>query len=322
MIKRALVLATMLLVALPAAAQDFAGKTITIISPFAPGAVSDPFTRVIGSKLGELFHATVVVENKPGANTNLGLLHVARSAPDGRTLIVAGTALTANVAFYKSKLPYDPLKDFTPISLIALTNLALVVNPGLNVSTLAELIALLKANPGKFNYASAGSGNMTHLTMEFFKLKAGVEINQVPYRGAAQALNDVVGGHADMMAINPGPLESFLNAGRVRALAITGTKRNNLLPGVPTFNEAGIPMQEVDYGTTFGLLGPAAMPVTTLTVLNRAVTEALADPEVRTTIKATGFEASPSTPQQYADILRGQVEKWPPLIERAGITLN
>jgi tripartite-type tricarboxylate transporter receptor subunit TctC len=322
MSKRVLVLATLWLAAAPAAAQDLAGKTITIVSPFAPGAVNDPWTRVIALKLQDLLHATVIVENKPGANTNIGALHVARSAPDGRTLMVAGTALTANVAFYKDKLPFDPLKDFTPVSMLALTNLALVANPGLNVSTLAELIALLKANPGKFDYASAGSGNMTHLTMEFFKLKAGVDVRQVPYRGAAQALNDVVGGHAGMMAINPGPLEAFLKSGRLRALAITGTRRNDLLPDVPTFNEAGVPMQEVDYGTSFGILGPAGLPATTVATLHKALSEALADPEVRATIKATGFQAAPSTPQQYADILRSQVEKWPPLIERAGLTLN
>jgi tripartite-type tricarboxylate transporter receptor subunit TctC len=321
------VLATLMLATLPAAAQDagkpeFAGKTLTIVVPFSPGAVSDPLARVIAPRLAEILGSNVIVENKAGANTNLGNLYVARSQPDGHTLLLAGTALTVNVAFYKDKLPFDPLKDFTPITLVAVTNSALVVHPSLNVGTLSELIALLKSKPGALNYASAGSGNMTHLVMEFFKLKAGVDVTHVPYRGAGPALNDVIAGHASMMVISPGPLEPYIAAGKLRALAVTGTKRHDLLPDIPTFNEAGVPMPEVDYGTTFGMLGPAGLPSGTLATLHKALAEALADPELRRKLKSMGFDARPTTPQEYADILRSQIEKWPPLIERAGISLN
>ena len=321
------VLATLMLATLPAAAQDagkpeFAGKTLTIVVPFSPGAVSDPLARVIAPRLAEILGSNVIVENKAGANTNLGNLYVARSQPDGHTLLLAGTALTVNVAFYKDKLPFDPLKDFTPITLVAVTNSALVVHPSLNVGTLSELIALLKSKPGALNYASAGSGNMTHLVMEFFKLKAGVDVTHVPYRGAGPALNDVIAGHASMMVISPGPLEPYIAAGKLRALAVTGTKRHDLLPDIPTFNEAGVPMPEVDYGTTFGMLGPAGLPSGTLATLHKALAEVLADPELRRKLKSMGFDARPTTPQEYADILRSQIEKWPPLIERAGISLN
>lgn len=154
------------------------------------------------------------------------------------------------------------------------------------------------------------------------KLKAAVDITHVPYRGAGPALNDVIAGHASMMVISPGPLEPYIKAGRLRALAITGTKRHELLPDVPTFNEAGVPMPEVDYGTTFGVLGPAGLSSGTLATLHKALTEVLADPELRGKLKSMGFDARPTSPQEYADLLRDQVEKWRPLIERAGISLN
>jgi tripartite-type tricarboxylate transporter receptor subunit TctC len=306
----------------PCKAQDFAGKTITIVVPFSPGAVSDPLARLIAPKLADVLGAHVIVENRAGANTNLGNLHVGKSAPDGRTLLLAGTALTVNVAFYKDKLPFDPIRDFAPISLIATANSALVVHPSLNVQNIGELVALLKSKPGALNYASAGSGNMTHLIMEFFKLKSGTHVVHVPYRGAGPALNDVLAGHTPMMGINPGPIEPHVRAGRLHALAVTGRKRHDLLPEVPTFAEVGLPMPEVDFGTTFGLLAPVGTPDATLATLHKALSDVLAEQSLRQRLKSMGFEAAPTSSQDYADILRGQVEKWPPLIERAGITLN
>jgi tripartite-type tricarboxylate transporter receptor subunit TctC len=315
------VIATLTL-ALPAAAQDLAGKTVTIVVPFTPGAVSDPLARVIAPRLAEILGANVIVENKAGGNTNIGGLYVAKAQPDGRTLLFAGTGITMNVAIYKDKMPFDPLKDFAPIALVSTSNSVLVVNPSLNVTNLSELIALLKSKPGALNYASAGSGNMTHLIMEFFKLKSGTDIVHVPYRGAGPALNDVLAGHAAMMVINPGPTEAHVKAGRLRALAVTGLKHSDLLPEVPTFAELGYPMPEVDYGTTFGLLAPAGTPAATIATLHKALTETLAEPQLRQRIKSMGFEATLTSPEQYADILRDQVEKWRPLIERAGISLN
>ena len=316
------VLATLMLAALPAAAQDLAGKTVTIVVPFTAGAVSDPLARVIAPRLAEILGANVIVENRTGGNTNIGSLYVAKAQPDGRTLLFAGTGITMNVAIYKDKMPFDPLKDFAPIALVSTSNSVLVVNPSLNVANLNELIALLKSKPGALNYASAGSGNMTQLIMEFFKLKSGTDIVHVPYRGAGPALNDVVAGHAAMMVINPGPTEAHVKAGRLRALAVTGVKRSDLLPEVPTFAELGYAMPEVDYGTTFGMLAPAGTPPATIATLHKALTEVLADPQLRQRIKSMGFEATLTSPEQYADILRDQVEKWPPLIERAGISLN
>jgi tripartite-type tricarboxylate transporter receptor subunit TctC len=315
------VLATLML-ALPAAAQDLAGKTVTIVVPFSPGAVSDPLARVIAPRLAEILGANVIVENKTGGNTNIGSLYVAKAPPDGRTLLFAGTGITMNVAIYKDKMPFDPLKDFAPIALVSTSNSVLVVNPSLDVANLNELIVLLKSKPGALNYASAGSGNMTQLIMEFFKLKSGTDIIHVPYRGAGPALNDVVAGHAAMMVINPGPTEAHVKAGRLRALAVTGVKRSDLLPEVPTFAELGYPMPEIDYGTTFGMLAPAGTPPATIATLHKALVEALAEPQLRQRIKSMGFETTLTSPEQYADILRDQVEKWRPLIERAGISLN
>ncbi len=311
-----------MLAALPAAAQDLAGKTVTIVVPFTAGAVSDPLARVIAPRLAEILGANVIVENRTGGNTNIGSLYVAKAQPDGRTLLFAGTGITMNVAIYKDKMPFDPLKDFAPIALVSTSNSVLVVNPSLNVANLNELIALLKSKPGALNYASAGSGNMTQLIMEFFKLKSGTDIVHVPYRGAGPALNDVVAGHAAMMVINPGPTEAHVKAGRLRALAVTGVKRSDLLPEVPTFAELGYAMPEIDYGTTFGMLAPAGTPPATIATLHKALTEVLADPQLRQRIKSMGFEATLTSSEQYADILRDQVEKWRPLIERAGISLN
>ena len=319
---RLLAVLAALTLALPAAAQDLAGKTVTIVVPFTPGAVSDPLARVIAPRLAEILGANVIVENKAGGNTNIGGLYVAKAQPDGRTLLFAGTGITMNVAIYKDKMPFDPLKDFAPIALVSTSNSVLVVNPSLNVANLNELIALLKSKPAALNYASAGSGNMTHLIMEFFKLKSGTDVVHVPYRGAGPALNDVLAGHAAMMVINPGPTEAHVKAGRLRALAVTGVKRIDLLPEVPTFAELGYPMPEIDHGTTFGMLAPAGTPPATITTLHKALTEALADPQLRQRIKSMGFEATLTSPEQYADILRDQVEKWRPLIERAGISLN
>ena len=316
------VLATLMLAALPAAAQDLAGKTVTIVVPFTAGAVSDPLARVIAPRLAEILGANVIVENRTGGNTNIGSLYVAKAQPDGRTLLFAGTGITMNVAIYKDKMPFDPLKDFAPIALVSTSNSVLVVNPSLNVANLNELIALLKSKPGALNYASAGSGNMPQLIMEFFKLKSGTDIVHVPYRGAGPALNDVVAGHAAMMVINPGPTEAHVKAGRLRALAVTGVKRSDLLPEVPTFAELGYAMPEIDYGTTFGMLAPAGTPPATIATLHKALTEVLADPQLRQRIKSMGFEATLTSSEQYADILRDQVEKWRPLIERAGISLN
>jgi tripartite-type tricarboxylate transporter receptor subunit TctC len=316
------VLATLMLAALPAAAQQLAGKTVTIVVPFTAGAVSDPLARVIAPRLAEILGANVIVENKAGGNTNIGSLYVAKAPPDGRTLLFAGTGITMNVALYKDKMPFDPLKDFAPIALVSTSNSVLVANPSLNITNLNELIALLKSKPGALNYASAGSGNMTHLIMEFFKLKSGTDIVHVPYRGAGPALNDVLAGHAAMMVINPGPTEAHVKAGRLRALAVTGVKRIDLLPEVPTFAELGYPMPEVDYGTTFGMLAPAGTPPATIATLHKALVEVLADPQLRQRIKTMGFEATLTSPEKYADILRDQVEKWRPLIERAGMSLN
>jgi tripartite-type tricarboxylate transporter receptor subunit TctC len=304
------------------AAQDLAGKTITIVVPFTAGAVSDPLARVLAPKLAELLSANVIVENRPGGNTNIGVSYVAKAPPDGRTLLLAGTGITMNVAIYKDKLPFDPLKDFAPISLVSTSNSVLVAHPSLNVGSIAELVTLLKSRPGQLHYASAGSGNMTHLVMEFFKLKSGTDILHVPYRGAGPALCDVLAGHAAMMVINPGPTEMHVKAGRLRALAVTGTRRNDLLPDVPTFAETGYPMPEVDHGTTFGMLAPAGTPPPTLAMLHKALMTVLADPQMQARIKSMGFEATPTTPEQYSGILRSQIENWQPLIERAGITLN
>ncbi len=303
-------------------AQDLAGKTISVVVPFAPGAVSDSLARILAPGLADVLNATLIVENKAGANTNIGTQYVAKAAPDGRTLLLAGTALVTNVAIYGDKLPFDPLKDFAPVSIVATTHSALVVNPGLGVRTLAELIALLKSRPGQLNYASAGSGNMTHLGMEIFKLRSGTEIVHVPYKGAAPAVNDVLAGHVPMMIVSPGAIEAHVRAGRLVALAMTGTKRSDVLPEIPTFAELGYAMPEVDFGTWFGILAPAGTPDEVVAKLHGAVVHAIADPDTRRRLKGAGFEPVSNTPAEYRAMLQSQIEKWQPVIERAGIKMD
>ena len=317
-------LAVALVLAVPAVAQDaYPAKPVKLIVPFPPAGGTDVLSRAIAQAISSQSPGFVfVVDNRPGAGGNIGLEAAAKSPPDGYTIAMGQTAnLAVNPALY-TKMPFDPLKDFAPIALVSTSNSVLVANPSLNVANLNELIALLKSKPGALNYASAGSGNMTHLIMEFFKLKSGTDIVHVPYRGAGPALNDVLAGHAAMMVINPGPTEAHVKAGRLRALAVTGVKRIDLLPEVPTFAELGYPMPEVDYGTTFGMLAPAGTPPATIATLHKALTEVLAEPQLRQRIKSMGFEATLTSPEQYADILRDQVEKWRPLIERAGMSLN
>jgi tripartite-type tricarboxylate transporter receptor subunit TctC len=277
---------------------------------------------MLAPKMAEILGATVIVENRAGANTNIGTQYVAKSAPDGRTLLLGGTALAVNVAIYKEKLPFDPLGDFAPISLIATSNSVLVVNPGLGVASVAELVALLKSQPGQFNYASAGSGNMTHLGMEIFKATTGTAINHVPYRGANPAITDVVAGHIPMMLISPGAVEQHIRDGKLRALAATGPKRLAALPDVPTFSEIGMPMPEVDFGTWFGILAPADTPADLVALLNKAVLQAVHDPDTLRRLTGAGFQPMTTTPDEYRAMLQAQIEKWQPVVDKAGIAIN
>src|SRR5688572_2062648 len=229
--------AAFLLTALTSQAQDLPRGTITIVVPFAAGAVSDALARLVAPKLAELLDRNVIVENKAGANTILGTTAVARSQPDGRTLLLGGTAFVVNTALYKGKLTYDPVKDFEPVSLIATSKSVLVAHNGLGIARLSQLLELAKSRPGEITYASAGSGNMTHLGMEVFRAHAGIELQHVPYRGANPALTDVLAGHVPLMFINPGAVEEYVKNGRLIGIAVTGEKRLEGFPDVPTFVE-------------------------------------------------------------------------------------
>jgi tripartite-type tricarboxylate transporter receptor subunit TctC len=272
--------------------------------------------------LAEILDRTVIVENKAGANTILGTVAVARSQPDGRTLLLGGTAFVVNTALYKGKLSYDPVRDFEPISLLATSRSVLVTHPGLGVQTLAELLQLLKSKPGEVTYASAGSGNMTHLGMEVFKSRAGVNITHVPYRGANPALTDVLAGHVPLMFVNPGAIEEYVRNRRLIAIAVTGEKRLNGLPGVPTFAEAGVPLPELNFGTWFGLLAPAGTPKAIISHINTAVIQAVEDTEIQAKMQPLGFQPEAGSSEGYAAMLKAQLEQWPPIVERAGIKIE
>jgi tripartite-type tricarboxylate transporter receptor subunit TctC len=198
----------------------------------------------------------------------------------------------------------------------------LVVNPGLRISNLSELLQLAKSKPGEITYASAGSGNMTHLGMEVFKGRAGIDIQHVPYRGANPAVTDVLAGHVPLMFVNPGAVEEYIKDGRLVGLAVTGEKRLGELPDVPTFAEAGVPLPELDFGTWFGLLAPVGTPKPILLQLNAAVIRAVQDPQIGVKMQSMGFQPEVGTPEAYTAMLKAQLEQWPPIVERAGVKVE
>ena len=313
---KALIASALLALSLSVPAQTYPDKPIKIYHGFAAGGGADLLLRTLLPQLAENLGQQVVIEYRPGAGGNIAMEAVARAAPDGYTLLMGTPGLAINPSLYAS-LPFDPLKDFAPVSLIGTVQNVLIVNPAVPAKDVRELIALAKSKPGKLNFASSGTGTSLHLAGELFKVSTGVEIVHIPYKGGAQAMTDVMGGQAEMMwNVLPSALPQ-IKAGTVRALAVTGKVRSDALPDVPTMREAGV----ADYTaiTWNGILAPANTPKAVIAKLNDAIVKALRAPEMKSKYAAIGQDVAWSTPDEFAAFLAEESTRWSKVIRASGI---
>ncbi len=288
-------------------AQGFPARPVRIVVALAPGGGTDNLTRIIAPKLTELLGQQVVVENRAGAGGQIGSDYVAKSPPDGYTLLNVDTSFASNPSLF-AKLPYDSLRDFAPVSLLASAPVALIIHPSVPAKSLRELLALAKARPMLFNFAMGGYGSATHLAVEQFRAASKIDIVVIPYKGGGPATSDVLAGQVVMMFGGPSSLTQHVAAGRLRALAVTGSKQIPALPNVRTFSEAGLPA--VDAGSYWGSLAPAATPREVVNTLSAAMVKALQLPDVRQRLIALGYEPLGSTPEEFAANIKSEMAKW------------
>lgn len=300
-------------------AQSYPARPVKLIVPYPPGGPADVLGRLFAERLSLMWSQAVVVDNRAGAAGNIGSEVTARSAPDGYTILLIASSHVTNGGLY-DKLPYDVIKDFTPISQVAYYSLVLVVYPSVAANTLQELIAWSKANPGKLSLASAGTGTPTHLTAELFRGFTGMNFVHVPYKGAAPATNDLLAGHAQLMFNNPVSALPMVKAGRLRALATTGLARSPLAPDVPTVAESGHPGFEA--GTWYAFVGPAGIPRDIVLKLSTDINAVLQQPAVRTRFAAMGVDPLGTTPERLLEIMHSDLEKWTKVIRAANIKVN
>ncbi|MBV8839863.1 MAG: tripartite tricarboxylate transporter substrate binding protein [Alphaproteobacteria bacterium] len=314
-------LAILLLLAAPFTARaEYPTRPVTLVVAFTPGGPSDVLARILGKKLGALLGQPFVIENRPGAGGNIAAEVVARAAPDGHTLLMGNNSILATNASLYGKLGYDAEKDFAPISLIGTQANILVVNPALPVKSMAELIALAKAEPGKLDFASSGYGAAAHLAGELFKTEAHIEIQHVAYKGAAPALQDVIAGHVHMMFATAASVIGHIHSGLVRPLAVTTLKRTAVLPDIPTVDELGL--RGFDATTWHGLVAPAGTPKDVIAALHRATVAALADRQVRQQLGALGVDIAGSSPEEFAATIKSEIPKWRAVVAAAGAKLD
>ena len=301
-------------------AQAFPTKPVRIIVPQAPGGASDALARIIGQRLSERWRQPVVIENRAGAGGLIGTDAVAKSAPDGYTLLLAYDGTHAvNASLYKT-LPFDPVKDFTTVATLANVPFTLAVNAASPAKDVKQFIELAKASPGKLNYGSAGNGSVNHLLGAMFGKSAGVQLVHVPYKGAAPAITDLLGGSVDSVFTSIPSVVSHVQGGRVRALAVTSAKRSAALPNVPTIGESGLAGFAVS--PWFGLLAPAATPADIITRINDDVSALLLTKEVIDAFAAQGAEPFVTTPAAFATLLRNDIEKWAVVVRESGAKVD
>jgi tripartite-type tricarboxylate transporter receptor subunit TctC len=308
------------LYATPLAALEFPTRPVTIIVASTPGGGTDIISRIVGEQLSKQLGEPFVVDNRPGAGSVTGTVAAAKAAPDGYTL---QTGLNASMAVNPSlfaDLPYDPIRDFVPVGMLAEFPFVIVVSKDFPAHSVKELIALAKSRPGEINYASAGIGTGQHLSMELFKLMTGINLTQVPYRGAAPAYTDVISGQVPVFIDNLASGLGQIKGGNVRALAVTGRERSPLLPDVPTVEEAGVPGYQ--YYTWFGLWAPAKTPQPIVDKLNAEVKKALADPTVTQRIAAAAGRPMAMPLADVEPFLKTEIAKWADVVKRANITVQ
>jgi tripartite-type tricarboxylate transporter receptor subunit TctC len=304
----------------PAVAQTYPVKPIRILIAQAPGSATDNVSRVLSSKLAEQLGQQLIIEARPGAGGAVGTEAAARAPADGYTLFMANNSTHgSNPAVYK-KLPYDAIKDFSPIILIASTPYVLTVHPSLPVKTVKELVALAKKRPGELNYGSAGNGSTHHLSGELLNMMAGIKLVHVPYKGTTPALTGLLSGEVSVMFFTVVGIDPHAKSGKARVLAVTTPKRAPMMPELPTMTEAGFPGFEVT--SWFGLLAPAGTPAAIVNRINAETTKALALPEVSGALKKLGFDAVGGTPEQFAGHIKSEVDRFTKLVKATGITVD
>ena len=301
--------------ALAANAQSFPSKPIKMVVPFPAGGTVDFFARVVSTKLSESLGQPVLVENRAGAGGNIAVEAVAKSAPDGYTLLMGSEIVAINTSLY-SRLSYDPLKDLAPITLVGTVPNILIVNPALPANSVKELIALAAKSPGKISFASTGQGTSSHLSSELFKLMAHVDITHIPYKGGPPAVADLIGGQVNMMFINMPTGIGHVKSGKARILAVSSLRRVSQLPDVPTVDQAGL--KGYDTQAWSGLYAPAGTPPEVIAKLNAEVVKILKMPAVREQLAAQGAEPVGDSPEEFARFMRDEIAKWAKLIKISG----
>jgi tripartite-type tricarboxylate transporter receptor subunit TctC len=289
-----------------AAAQEWPSRPVHVIVPYTPGTGADILSRVLGPKLSERWKAPVVVDNKPGATGNIGAEQVAKSEPDGYTFLVTATSFTTNPALKPAR--FDPVKDFAPVSLIATGALGVYINPEVPAKTMKEFVALVKKQPGKLYYSSPGNGGPQHLAMELLKLETGMKIVHVPYKGAAGAITDLVGGHVQAMISALQTVAPHVHSGRLRMLAVMSDERAPAFPDVPTLKETGV--ADIEVSTWYAMFAPAGTPEAIVSRANKDVNDFIKEPDVRDVLEKQGLSPGGGTPQALGDRVKRELARW------------
>jgi tripartite-type tricarboxylate transporter receptor subunit TctC len=305
--------AALLALASHATAQGLAGRTVRVLVPFPAGGVNDLVARSFTTELGTALGANLIVENRGGAGGSIGTAVVAKAVPDGQMLLFTAASHTINGSLY-TRLPYDPIKDFSGVAVVGMSSYQFLANAGLPVKTVADLITYAKANPGKLNYTTAGIGSAAHLSMAYFAGLAGIEIVHVPMRGMAEAANEVVAGRSQMMIFAGGP--QYAKEPRVRMMGVTSMKRSKFLPDVPTVNENGLPGYEFD--TWYGLLAPSSTPRSVIARINAEVNKLVKEPLIIERLAKQSLESLTLSPEEFDQLLRSNFEKMSKVVAISG----
>jgi len=308
-------LVAVILCAAPALAQSYPSRPIRLVVPFGAGGGTDNLARIIEPLVSKALGQPLVIENRPGGGSTIGMDQAAKAAPDGYTLVMTDTSIAVNPSL--KPLPYDTINDFVPVSLLATAPVILVAHPSVPAKTLQEFVALAKAKPGELNYASGGIGASTHLGGELLKFVAGIDVKHVPYKGTGPAMNDLIGGHVQVMFSGISSARPHMDAGTLRALGVTGDARNAATPGVPTFAEAGLP--GVTASTYWGVLAPKGTPQEIVDRLSGEFAKAVRDPEVVKRIADLGYLPIGGGPPDYAANIKSEIAKWAPVVKGANI---
>jgi tripartite-type tricarboxylate transporter receptor subunit TctC len=311
-----LVLAACWMLAWPAHGQDYPTKSIRLIVPFAPGGGTDLIGRIVAQQMSEALGHQFVVDNRGGAGSVLGSDLASKAAPDGYTLLLGNISLAFNASLYR-KLPFDAVRDFTPVTLVAVQPNILVIHPGLPAKTLNDFVALARSQPGKLTYASAGTGSGTHLAMELLKLQLKLDIVHVPYKGTGPALTDVIGGQVSSMLSTFASALPHVKTGRLRALGVTSKTRSHATPDVPTLVEAGVP--DYEYATWYGLLAPRGAPAAIVDKLAKTAGTILVSEDAKRKFEAQGVDPLVDTPAEFAAYLKSETAKWARVVKEARI---